>query len=41
MMNDKSRQQQKQQDKLTHRPDQSGQDDERLVEIVEVIDSLP
>lgn len=40
-MNDKSRQPEKKRDNLTHRPDQADTEKERLVEIVEVIDSLP
>lgn len=43
MMIDKNRQQnqEKQQDALTHRPEQGTPTDEKLIEIVEVIDSLP
>lgn len=43
-MYDKNRQQaqdQSKQDTLTHRPEQRATIDEKLVEVVEVIDSLP
>lgn len=43
MMIDKNRQQnqEKKQDALTHRPEQGDPTEERLTEIIEVIDSLP
>lgn len=40
-MNDKGRQQEKSKDKLTHRPDQTDTEQERLTQVIEVIDSLP